>query len=65
MLSYSIIFYKSRTVSFLNYIFLNILIIMELRLKEFFDVILQTLTDKVTIKINGSLTSEDIFRTVI
>ena len=38
---------------------------IELKSKECIDSILQPLIDHVTIKINGSLTSEDIFRTVV
>jgi len=38
---------------------------IELKSKECIGLVLQPLSDHVTIKINGSLTSEDIFRTVI
>jgi putative transposase len=38
---------------------------IELKSKECVDAVLQSLTDHLTIKINGSLTSEDIFRTVV
>jgi putative transposase len=38
---------------------------IELKSKKCIDTVLQPLSDHVTIKINGSLTSEDIFRTVI
>ena len=38
---------------------------MELRSKECIDALLQPLTDHVTININGSLTSKDVFRTVV
>ena len=38
---------------------------IELKSKKCIDTLLQPLSDHVTIKINGSLTSEDIFRTVI
>jgi putative transposase len=38
---------------------------IELKSKECIDAVLQPLTDHVTIKINGSLTSEDVFRTVL
>jgi len=38
---------------------------IELKSKECIDAVLQPLTDPVTIKINGSLTSEDVFRTVV
>jgi putative transposase len=38
---------------------------IELKSKECIDAVLQPLHDHVTIKINGSLTSEDIFRTVV
>jgi hypothetical protein len=38
---------------------------MELRSKECIDAVLQPLTDHVTININGSLTSDDVFRTVV
>jgi len=37
---------------------------IELKSKECIDAILQPLKDHVTIKINGSLTSEDVFRNV-
>ena len=36
-----------------------------LKSKECIDYVLRPLTDHVTIKIKGSLTSEDIFRTVV
>src|SRR5660398_290841 len=36
-----------------------------LKSKECIDFVLQPLKDHVTIKVNGSLTSEDIFRTVV
>jgi putative transposase len=36
-----------------------------LKSKECVDAVLQPLKDHVTIKINGSLTCEDIFRTVV
>ena len=39
--------------------------IIELKSKECIDLVLQPLKDHVTIKVNGSLTSEDIFRTVV
>lgn len=38
---------------------------IELKSKECIDAVLQPLKDHVTIKINGSLTCEDIFRTVV
>ena len=38
---------------------------IELKSKKCIDTVLRPLSDHVTIKINGSLTSEDIFRTVI
>ncbi|WP_255337128.1 ISH3 family transposase [Methanosarcina sp. KYL-1] len=38
---------------------------MELKSKECINTVLRPLTDHVTIKINGSLTSEDVFRTVV
>ncbi|AKB29087.1 hypothetical protein MSSIT_2368 [Methanosarcina siciliae T4/M] len=38
---------------------------LELKAKECIDAVLRSLTDHVTIKINGSLTSEDVFRTVV
>src|SRR5680860_67863 len=38
---------------------------IELKSKECIDAVLQPLTDHVTIKINGSLTSEDVFLTVL
>jgi len=38
---------------------------IELKSKECIDAILQPLKDHVTIKINGSLTSEDVFRNVL
>jgi len=38
---------------------------VELKSKECIDSVLRPLKDHVTIKINGSLTSEDIFRTVV
>ena len=38
---------------------------IELKSKECVDTVLQSLIDHVTIKINGSLTSEDVFRTVL
>ena len=38
---------------------------IELKSKECFYLVLQPLKDHVTIKVNGSLTSEDIFRTVV
>jgi len=38
---------------------------IELKSKECIDTVLRPLTDHVTIKINGSLTSEDVFRTVV
>ena len=38
---------------------------MELRSKECIDAVLQPLKDHIAIKINGSLTSEDIFHTVV
>jgi len=38
---------------------------IELKSKECIDAVLKPLTDHVTIKINGSLTSEDVFRTVV
>jgi putative transposase len=38
---------------------------IELKSKEYIDAVLQPLKDHVTIKINGSLTCEDIFRTVV
>ena len=37
----------------------------ELKSKECIDLVLQPLKYHVTIKVNGSLTSEDIFRTVV
>jgi len=53
------------TAYLLNYINHNIITTMELRSKECIDAVLQSLTDHVTIKINGSLTSESIFHTVV
>lgn len=38
---------------------------IELKSKKCIDTVLRPLSDHVTIKINGSLTSEDVFRTVI
>ena len=38
---------------------------IELKSKKCIDTVLRPLSDHVTIKINGPLTSEDIFRTVI
>src|SRR5665647_3582064 len=38
---------------------------IELKSKECIDLVLQPLKYHVTIKVNGSLTSEDIFRTVV
>jgi hypothetical protein len=38
---------------------------IELKSEECIDTVLQPLTDHVIIKINGSLTNEDIFRTVL
>jgi putative transposase len=38
---------------------------IELKSKECIDLVLQPLKDHVTIKVNGSLTSEDIFRIVL
>jgi len=38
---------------------------IELRSKECIDAVLQPLKDHVIIKINGSLTCENIFRTVV
>ncbi len=38
---------------------------IELKAKECIDAALRPLNDHVTIKINGSLTSEDIFRTAV
>ena len=38
---------------------------IESKSKECIDLVLQPLKDHVTIKVNGSLTSEDIFRTVV
>ena len=38
---------------------------IELKSKKCFDYLLQPLKDHVTIKINGSLTCEDIFRTIV
>ncbi|AAM05419.1 ISH3 family transposase [Methanosarcina acetivorans] len=38
---------------------------IELKAKECIDAVLRPLNDHVTIKINGSLTSEDVFRTVV
>ena len=38
---------------------------IELKSKECIDLVLQPLKFHVTIKVNGSLTSEDIFRTVV
>jgi len=38
---------------------------IESKSKECIDAVLQPLTDHVTIKINDSLTSEDVFRTVL
>ncbi|AKB36428.1 hypothetical protein MSSAC_1838 [Methanosarcina siciliae C2J] len=38
---------------------------LELKAKGCIDTVLRLLTDHVTIKINGSLTSEDVFRTVL
>ena len=39
--------------------------IIELKSKKCIETVLQTLSDHVTIKINGSLTCEDVFRTVV
>ena len=38
---------------------------IELKSKICIDTVLQPLKDHITIKVNGSLTSEDIFRTVV
>jgi len=65
MSSDSIICGENPIASLLNYINPNIVCIMELRSKECIDAVLQPLTDHVTININGSLTSKDVFRTVV